>query len=65
EEGVALLVQYVGHGASAWRATLLGLTTRLRSDRLRVTPSASDANTADIFTKALAPGDHQRFCTML
>ncbi|CAI7794851.1 unnamed protein product [Closterium sp. NIES-53] len=96
--------------------TLLGLTTRLRSGRLRVTPSASapalfrddnkamlalcrehrlehrtkhialryflarelqqrgqlrlayvasEANTADIFTKALAPGDHQRFCTLL
>ncbi|CAI7886725.1 unnamed protein product [Closterium sp. NIES-53] len=26
---------------------------------------ASEANTADIFTKALPPGDHQRFCTML
>ncbi|CAI7923332.1 unnamed protein product [Closterium sp. NIES-53] len=26
---------------------------------------ASQANTADIFTKALPPGDHQRFCTML
>ncbi|CAI7849334.1 unnamed protein product, partial [Closterium sp. NIES-54] len=26
---------------------------------------ASEANTADIFTKALQPGDHQRFCTML
>ncbi|CAI7817921.1 unnamed protein product [Closterium sp. NIES-54] len=25
---------------------------------------ASQANTADIFTKALPPGDHQRFCTM-
>ncbi|CAI7776613.1 unnamed protein product [Closterium sp. NIES-53] len=26
---------------------------------------ASEANTADIFTKALAPCDHQRFCTQL
>ncbi|CAI7845802.1 unnamed protein product [Closterium sp. NIES-54] len=26
---------------------------------------ASEANNADIFTKALPPGDHQRFCTML
>ncbi|CAI7933077.1 unnamed protein product [Closterium sp. NIES-54] len=26
---------------------------------------ASEANTVDIFTKALPPGDHQRFCTML
>ncbi|CAI5483553.1 unnamed protein product [Closterium sp. Yama58-4] len=26
---------------------------------------ASQANTADIFTKALAPCDHQRFCTLL
>ncbi|CAI7856569.1 unnamed protein product, partial [Closterium sp. NIES-54] len=26
---------------------------------------ASEANTADIFTKALPRGDHQRFCTML
>ncbi|CAI7859868.1 unnamed protein product [Closterium sp. NIES-53] len=28
-------------------------------------PSVLYANTADIFTKALPPGDHQRFCTML
>ncbi|CAI7784241.1 unnamed protein product [Closterium sp. NIES-54] len=33
--------------------------------QLRLTYVASEANTADIFTKALAPGDHQRFCTML
>ncbi|CAI7812360.1 unnamed protein product, partial [Closterium sp. NIES-54] len=32
---------------------------------LRLAYVASEANTADIFTKALAPGDHQRFCTML
>ncbi|CAI7898781.1 unnamed protein product [Closterium sp. NIES-54] len=33
--------------------------------QLRLAYVASEANTADIFTKALAPGDHQRFCTML
>ncbi|CAI7822741.1 unnamed protein product [Closterium sp. NIES-54] len=33
--------------------------------QLRLAYVASVANTADIFTKALPPGDHQRFCTML
>ncbi|CAI7796791.1 unnamed protein product [Closterium sp. NIES-53] len=33
--------------------------------QLRLAYVASEANTADIFTKALLPGDHQRFCTML
>ncbi|CAI7906696.1 unnamed protein product [Closterium sp. NIES-54] len=33
--------------------------------QLRLANVASEANTADIFTKALPPGDHQRFCTML
>ncbi|CAI7907587.1 unnamed protein product, partial [Closterium sp. NIES-53] len=33
--------------------------------QLRLAYVASEANTADIFTKAHAPGDHQRFCTML
>ncbi|CAI7809544.1 unnamed protein product, partial [Closterium sp. NIES-53] len=33
--------------------------------QLRLAYVASKANTADFFTKALAPGDHQRFCTML
>ncbi|CAI7861267.1 unnamed protein product, partial [Closterium sp. NIES-53] len=32
--------------------------------QLRLAYVASEANTADIFTKALAPGDHQRFCTL-
>ncbi|CAI7782279.1 unnamed protein product [Closterium sp. NIES-53] len=32
---------------------------------LRLAYVASEANTADIFTKALPPGDHQRLCTML
>ncbi|CAI7837705.1 unnamed protein product, partial [Closterium sp. NIES-53] len=33
--------------------------------QLRLAYVASQANTADIFTKALRPCDHQRFCTML
>ncbi|CAI7787382.1 unnamed protein product [Closterium sp. NIES-54] len=33
--------------------------------QLRLAYVASESNTADIFTKALPPGDHQRFCTML
>ncbi|CAI7872343.1 unnamed protein product [Closterium sp. NIES-54] len=33
--------------------------------QLRLAYVASEANTAYIFTKALPPGDHQRFCTML
>ncbi|CAI7881760.1 unnamed protein product [Closterium sp. NIES-54] len=32
---------------------------------LRLAYVASQANTADIFTKALQPCDHQRFCTMV
>ncbi|CAI7869599.1 unnamed protein product [Closterium sp. NIES-53] len=33
--------------------------------QLRLAYVASQANTADIFTKALQPCDHQRLCTML
>ncbi|CAI7733111.1 unnamed protein product [Closterium sp. NIES-54] len=33
--------------------------------QLRLAYMASEANTTDIFTKALAPCDHQRFCTQL
>ncbi|CAI7836643.1 unnamed protein product, partial [Closterium sp. NIES-53] len=33
--------------------------------QLRLAYVASQANTGDIFTKALQPCDHQRFCTML
>ncbi|CAI7790159.1 unnamed protein product [Closterium sp. NIES-53] len=33
--------------------------------QLRLAYVASEANIADVFTKALSPGDHQRFCTML
>ncbi|CAI7832252.1 unnamed protein product, partial [Closterium sp. NIES-54] len=33
--------------------------------QLRLAYIASQANTADVFTKALQPCDHQRFCTVL
>ncbi|CAI7890393.1 unnamed protein product [Closterium sp. NIES-54] len=33
--------------------------------QLRLVYVVSEANTADVFTKALAPCDHQRFCTQL
>ncbi|CAI7764503.1 unnamed protein product [Closterium sp. NIES-53] len=33
--------------------------------QLRLAYVASEAKTTDIFTKALAPGDHHRFCTLL
>ncbi|CAI7860839.1 unnamed protein product [Closterium sp. NIES-53] len=33
--------------------------------QLRLSHVASRANTADVFTKALGSGDHQRFCTAL
>ncbi|CAI7901457.1 unnamed protein product [Closterium sp. NIES-54] len=33
--------------------------------QLRIAYVASQANTADVFTKALQPCDHQRFCTVL
>ncbi|CAI7814057.1 unnamed protein product [Closterium sp. NIES-54] len=33
--------------------------------QLRLVYVASQANTADVFTKALPPCDHQRFCTVL
>ncbi|CAI7926954.1 unnamed protein product [Closterium sp. NIES-54] len=33
--------------------------------QLRLAYVASEANTADVFTKALQPCDHQRFCTQL
>ncbi|CAI7790039.1 unnamed protein product [Closterium sp. NIES-53] len=42
------------------------LARKLQQRRqLRLAYVASEANTADVFTKALAPCDHQRFCTQL
>ncbi|CAI7870110.1 unnamed protein product, partial [Closterium sp. NIES-54] len=37
----------------------------LQRGQLRLAYEASEANTADVFTKALAPCDHQRCCTQL
>ncbi|CAI7784795.1 unnamed protein product [Closterium sp. NIES-53] len=47
--------------------TDLGEQPRLPPEhgQLRLAYVATRANTADIFTKALPPGDHQRFCTVL
>ncbi|CAI7802765.1 unnamed protein product [Closterium sp. NIES-53] len=53
--------------AGAMAAQELRLLTYLFTD-LREPPRSPPvlyANTADIFTKALPPGDHQRFCTLL
>ncbi|CAI7785565.1 unnamed protein product [Closterium sp. NIES-53] len=69
----------LGSGSVSWRSTRAVLT-HLPADRLgreasfssnsqrgqlRLTYVATWANTADIFTKALLPGDHQCFCTLL
>ncbi|CAI7888677.1 unnamed protein product [Closterium sp. NIES-53] len=36
-----------------------------RRGQVRLDFVASEANSADLFTKALAPGDHHRFCVQL
>ncbi|CAI7840223.1 unnamed protein product [Closterium sp. NIES-53] len=63
--------------AGAMAAQELHWLTYLRTDlgeqprsppqrsQIRLAYVAIRANTVDIFTKALQPGDHQRFCTML
>ncbi|CAI7869963.1 unnamed protein product [Closterium sp. NIES-53] len=50
--------------AGAMAAQELRWLTYLLTD-LGEPPRSPPANTADIFTKALQPCDHQRFCTML
>ncbi|CAI7818236.1 unnamed protein product [Closterium sp. NIES-53] len=64
----------LGSGSVSWRSTRSSSHIALRyflarelqqRGQLRLAYVASEANTADIFTKALAPGDHQRFCTLL
>ncbi|CAI7728462.1 unnamed protein product [Closterium sp. NIES-54] len=52
--GVWGLVVLTGHADASWQR-----------GQLRLAYVATRANTADIFTKALPPGDHQRFATVL
>ncbi|CAI7901443.1 unnamed protein product [Closterium sp. NIES-54] len=73
------LVLYVDHKAMlalCWEHRLEHITKHIalryflahelqQRDQLRLAYVASQANTADISTKALQPCDHQRFCTML
>ncbi|CAI7850881.1 unnamed protein product [Closterium sp. NIES-54] len=47
------------------RTKHIALRYFLARGQVRLAYMASQANTVDIFTKALPPGDHQRFCTML
>ncbi|CAI7777576.1 unnamed protein product [Closterium sp. NIES-53] len=62
-----------GHADASWvddsatQRSSQGYTFSLGSQRgqLRLAYVATRANTADIFTKALPPGDHQRFSTVL
>ncbi|CAI7910922.1 unnamed protein product [Closterium sp. NIES-53] len=68
----------LGSGSVSWRSTRLlehrtkhialryFLARELQQrGQLRLAYVATRANTADIFTKALPPGDHQRFSTLL
>ncbi|CAI7829925.1 unnamed protein product, partial [Closterium sp. NIES-53] len=64
----------LGSGSVSWRlehrtkhiAFRYFLARELQHRRqLRLSYVASRANTADVFTKALGSGDHQRFCTAL
>ncbi|CAI7877672.1 unnamed protein product [Closterium sp. NIES-54] len=63
-------VVLTGHADASWaddqatQRSSQGYTFSLGSQpgQLRLAYVASQANTADIFTKALPPGDHQRFC---
>ncbi|CAI7868068.1 unnamed protein product [Closterium sp. NIES-53] len=54
----------LGSGNVSWRSTRSSRSPPHRS-QLHLAYVATRANTADIFTKALPPGDHQRFSTML
>ncbi|CAI7763798.1 unnamed protein product, partial [Closterium sp. NIES-54] len=66
QQGHAGLVSGAQTGAQneAHCSSLLARELQQRG-QLRLAYVASQANIADIFTKALQPCDHQRFCTML
>ncbi|CAI7835579.1 unnamed protein product, partial [Closterium sp. NIES-53] len=51
---LSLLARYVAPGRH-----------RKQRGQLRLAYVATRANTTDVFTKALPPGDHQRFVTVL
>ncbi|CAI7863925.1 unnamed protein product [Closterium sp. NIES-53] len=56
---------YAGAMATQELRWLTYLLTDLQHGQLHLAYVATRANTADIFTKALPPGDHQRFSTVL
>ncbi|CAI7786850.1 unnamed protein product [Closterium sp. NIES-53] len=56
---------YAGAIAAQELRWLTYLLIDLQRGQLRLACVATRANTADIFTKALPPGDHQRFSTVL
>ncbi|CAI7831765.1 unnamed protein product [Closterium sp. NIES-53] len=58
---LSLLARYVAPG----RRVALFFSSLYQRGQLRLAYVATRANTADIFTKALPPGDHQRFSTVL
>ncbi|CAI7788502.1 unnamed protein product [Closterium sp. NIES-53] len=60
----------LGSGSDSWRTKHIDLRYFLARElqqrrQLRLSYVASRANTADLFTKALGSGNHQRFCTAL
>ncbi|CAI7822050.1 unnamed protein product [Closterium sp. NIES-53] len=56
---------YAGAMAAQELRWLTYLLTDLQRGHFRLAYVATKANTADILTKALPPGDHQRLCTVL
>ncbi|CAI7794446.1 unnamed protein product [Closterium sp. NIES-53] len=55
----------LGSGSVSWRSTARLRFSAPQRGQLHLAYVATRANTADIFTKALPPGDHQRFSTVL